>query len=395
MLKIKFISLFVAAVIFAGCSDSPSPIGVDDLGSDLLKVKVLDSQTDSLTQTSASFRKIVPLGASNFILLGNALGVKSSVMLQFNVNFDETTKNAIQKDSISLISARIVLKKVYGIGDTLQAFPVPMINGYKITGSWDPLKVKLDSLPTIDYSQDILSAKPAPDSFYYFNVKNDIALQWMKNSYDTINFVNNGLLLRAESPTPYLAGFQGFSSTGENAPKIELKFKYLATNKDTTISFRTLSDAHVVEGATPALAQDEMVVQSGTTIKSRVFFDLAKLPERVFINNAELVLTADTSKKLIGNSLLNGILIGIIDELTNDSTFVQNSLYTANLYYSSGKYTGNLTTLVRQIYATKKNLGFVVQTSNAIEGLETFYLRGSKAAAGLKPKLIITYSKID
>ncbi len=395
MLKIKIISLLLAMLIFAGCSDSPSPIGVDDLGSDLLKVKVLDSNIDSLNQNSASFRKIVPLGASTYILLGNALGVKSNVLLQFNVNFDETTKNAIQKDSIQMISSRIVLKKVYGIGDTLQAFPVPMVNGYKVTGSWDPLKVKIDSLPTIDYSTDVLSAKPAPDSFYYFNVKNDLALQWMKNSYDTVNFMNNGILLRAETATPSLIGFQGFSSSGENAPKIELKFKYLATGKDTTISFRTLSDAHVIEGSTPSLLVDEMLVQSGTTLQSRIYFDLSKLPDKVFINNAELIITADTTKKIVGNSLLNGLLIGVIDELTNDSSFVPSSLYTTNLYYSGGKYSGNLTTLMRQIYATKKNLGFALSTSNPIEGLETFYLKNSKAAAGLRPKLIITYSKLD
>ncbi len=395
MLKTKIFLLLAGALLIAGCSDAPSPLGVDQLGNDLLKIKVLDSRTDTLTQTSVSFRRISPLGASAFVLLGNSLGVRSDMLLQFNLNFDETTVNALKKDSILLTSARIVLKKVYAIGDSTQGFPVAMVNGYKITSSWDPLKVKADSLPNIDLSADILSAKPAPDSLYYFNVRNDIALQWMKNSYDTVNFKNDGLMLRAETATPYLIGFQGFSSTGENAPKIELTFKYLATNKDTTISFRTLSDAHVVQGGTPALQADEIMVQSGTAIESRIFFDLSKLPANVFINNAELILTADTTKQKIGNSSLNGLLVNIFDDLTNDSTFTKNSLYNTNLYLSSGKYSGNLTTVMRQIYLSKKNYGFLISTSNPIEGLETIYLKGSGASEALRPKLIITYSKLD
>lgn len=395
MLKTKIFILLTGALLFTGCSDAPSPIGVDQLGNDLLKVRVLDSQTDTLPQTSASFRKISPLGASAFVLLGNALGVKSDMLLQFNLNFDETTVNALKNDGITLSSARIVLKKVYAIGDSTQSFPVAMVNGYRITSSWDPLKVKADSLPSFDLSADILSAKPAPDSLYYFNVRNDIALQWMKNSYDTLNFKNDGILLRAESATPYLIGFQGFSATGENAPKIELTFKYTATNKDTTISFRTLSDAHVVHGGKPALQTDEIMVQSGTAIESRIYFDLAKLPKNVFINNAELILTADTTKQKIGNSALNGLLVSIFDDLTNDSTFTKNSLYNTNLYLSKGKYSGNLTTVMRQVYLSNKNLGFLITTSNAIEGLETIFLKGSNAPEALRPKLIITYSRLD
>lgn len=395
MLKTKLFLLFAGALFIAGCSDSPSPIGVDELGNDLLKVRVLDSQKDTLPQTSVSFRRVSPLGAAASVLLGNALGVKSDVLLQFNLNFDETTQNALKKDSIVLTSARIVLKKIYGIGDTLQSFPVAMVNGYKITSSWDPLKVKADSIPQIDLSADILSAKPAPDSLYYFNVRNDIALQWMKNSYDTVAYMNNGLMLRAESATPYLIGFQGFSATGENAPKIELNFRYLATNKDTTISFRTLSDAHVITGAKPSLQNDELMVQSGTAIESRIYFDLAKLPPNVFINNAELILSADTTKQKIGNSALNGLLVSIFDDLTNDSTFSVNSLYTTNLYYSSGKYSGNLTTVMRQVYLSKKNYGFLISTSNPVEGLETIILKNSNASEALKPKLIITYTKLD
>ncbi len=395
MLKTKIFLLIAGALFIVGCSDAPSPIGVDQLGNDLLKIRVIDSQSDTLTQTSASFRKISPLGASAFVLLGNALGVKADMLLQFNLNFDETTVNALKKDSILLSSARIVLKKVYAIGDSTQSFPVAMVNGYRVTSSWDPLKVKADSLPNIDISSDILSAKPAPDSLYYFGVRNDLALQWMKNSYDTVNFKNDGLMLRAETATPYLIGFQGFSSTGENAPKIELTFKYLATNKDTTISFRTLSDAHVVHGGTPALQADEIIVQSGTAIESRIYFDLTKLPANVFINNAELILTADSTKQRIGNSALNGLLVSIFDDLTNDSTFTKNALYNTNMYLSKGRYSGNLTTVLRQIYLSKKNYGFLISTSNSIEGLETIYLKGSNATEALRPKLIITYTKLD
>jgi hypothetical protein len=395
LLKIKFIVLLILAVYLTGCSDAPSPIGVDELGNDLIKVKVYDSQVDNSTQNSNSFKKILPLGASSYCLLGNSLGVKSTLLLQFNVNFDEATLNAIKKDSITLLSARIVLKKAYGIGDTLQSFPVAQVNGYRVTSSWDPLKVKIDSMPSVDYSTDILSAKPAPDSFYYFNVNNAIALQWMKNSYDTINFRNDGLLLRTETATPYIIGFQGYSATGENAPKIELKFRYLSTNKDTTISFRTLSDAHLIEDATPTLATDEIVVKSGTTLQSKLFFDLSSIPANAFINNAEIVLMADTTKQVIGNIGLKSLSLGLIETLTSDSVFTTNSLITATLFYSAGKYSGNLTTVMRQVHANKKNLGFVITTSNPVEGLETIYLKNSNAAAGLKPRLIVTYSKID
>ncbi|KAB2909515.1 MAG: hypothetical protein LC102_03910 [Ignavibacteriales bacterium] len=395
MLKTKIITLLAAILLFAGCSDAPSSVGVDDLGSDLLKVKVLNSETDSLTQTSSTFRRISPLGAASFALFGNALGVRSDLLLQFIINFDEATQNALKKDSIMLISARIVLTRAYAIGDTLQSFPVSAVNGYRITSAWDPLKVKIDSLPNIDFSADIFSSKPNPDSLYYFGIKPEIALEWMKNSVDTVNFSNNGLMLRAGAPTPFLIGFQGWSADGSNAPRLELNFKFLSSNKDTTVSFRTLSDAHVIDGGKPALNPDEMMIQSGTAIESRLYFDLSKLPENVFINNAELIIVADTTKQMIGNKDLNGISVGIFDELTNDSTFVKTSLYSANLYYSNGKYSGNLTTLVRQLYTKKKNFGFLLTTSNPTEGLETIYLKNSNAGSAIRPRLIITYTKMD
>ena len=92
---------------------------------------------------------------------------------------------------------------------------------------------------------------------------------------------------------------------------------------------------------------------------------------------------------------MNGLLVSIFDDLTNDSTFTKNALYNTNMYLSKGRYSGNLTTVLRQIYLSKKNYGFLISTSNSIEGLETIYLKGSNATEALRPKLIITYTKLD
>ena len=151
----------------------------------------------------------------------------------------------------------------------------------------------------------------------------------------------------------------------------------------------------MIEDATPTLATDEIVVKSGTTLQSKLFFDLSSIPANAFINNAEIVLMADTTKQVIGNIGLKSLSLGLIETLTSDSVFTTNSLITATLFYSAGKYSGNLTTVMRQVHANKKNLGFVITTSNPVEGLETIYLKNSNAAAGLKPRLIVTYSKID
>ncbi len=386
----SILSLF----LLSACSDDPSTLGTGLLEQDQLIITNISSVNDSLPQQSYSFKRIIQLGSTDRILLGQYDGVDAKIIVKYLMNLPSSFKDAIQKDSFKIESAKIVFLPRYTYGDTNAVFPTYAVQGHEITENWDFLKVRSDSIPAYNQSKDILTQKNAPDSLYTFLVDTAIVMQWIKNNYDTIAYKNYGMLLRMSVPSPKIMGFQAYSSSATTSnPRIEVRLKKIDGKVDTTITFYSFADVHTVEGAVPVLANDEIVVRAGVTVASRLYFDLTRLPKHIVINKATLTLTADTLKSQNGTIGKNAIDVFYITSLTGDSTVSIEVNSMGTLSYSKGVYTGDVTAIVTKLVGTANN-GVLISANGQSEGTAKFFLKSSKAEYAKRPNLVISYSKL-
>jgi len=396
-LKIKsaLTGALLILLLFTGCSDDPSLLGVDFVKKDELKVIVLDALTDSMSQNSRSYREIIALGNADRLLLGNRQGIRSSILLEFSLGFDEATKALLadSKDSIEIISNKVILTPNYKFGDTTGTFPVSSIKVNEIKTLWDPLTVRVDSLPDIDMTTSVLDGTPSADSNYHFSLNNALVMKWMKNTVDTNTYKNNGVFISVDVPTPYIAGFKGFSTDITVAPRIDIRFRKKGASTDTTITFRSISDAHVVEASFTQTDPTLMTVQSGLTVGSSLYFDLKKLPKDIVINRATLQINGASSE--IGSSGFTSLLARTITELNTDSTAKTYGVPSSTLSLSNNVYSGEVTSALENMFYLDKNLGFYLSTAAPAEGLEKIVLKGSSYPVyNERPRLVITYTLV-
>ncbi len=381
--------------LFTGCSDDPSLLGVEFVKKDELKVIVLDALTDSVSQNSRSYKEVFGLGNAERILLGNRDGIKSSILLEFSLGFDDATKALLadSKDSIEIISNKVILTPNYKFGDTTGVFPVSAIKVNEIKSLWNPLTVRVDSLPEIDMTNSVIDGTATADSNYYFSLNNSLVMNWMKNTVDTNTYKNNGVFISVDVPTPYITGFKGFSSDITVAPRIDIRFRKKGASTDTTITFRSISDAHVVEAnfiqTDPAL----MTVQSGITVGTSLYFDLKKLPRDIVISRATLKINKSSSE--IGSSGFTSLLARTITKLNSDSTAAEYGVPSTTLSLSGEVYSGEVTSAIEYMFYSEKNLGFYLSTAAPAEGLEKIVLKGSSYPVyNQRPRLVITYTLV-
>lgn len=389
----KYIFFFLVLLIFQSCSDSPTDAGLDLLDNQKVTVVLFDSAVDSINQNSQSFLKRINTGLADRLLLGQVSETKSSILIEFNIAFDESTRNLIKSNDVQVVSNRIIFKKNYSYGDTSVVFQTSNINGYRINSEWAPDKVRLDSLPSIDKSLDILTLKPTPDSLYYFGVSNTVVLDWVKNAADTSLAKNYGIFLEPQANTSYIIGFQGYSNTLQTAPQIEITLRFLTTGRDSTLIFNSISDAHVIEGYYDK-QPDLLAVRSGIAINTKLYFDLSKIPADALINYAELTLVNDSTKTVIGSSGFNSIITSVISSAVSDTVLTDYVSPTGSLIFSNGRYYGNVTSVITRIIREKNNLGILLKPGLEIEGLETIYFKSSNAILSERPQLKITYSRL-
>jgi hypothetical protein len=113
------------------------------------------------------------------------------------------------------------------------------------------------------------------------------------------------------------------------------------------------------------------------------------LPKGLVVNNAELILTRDTLNSVSGtifNNSLRASFLRYSDSLNTQGTAV-------SLTFSGNKYTGNITSFLRNWIDTDENNGLLLQAGNQFDGLELFAIYGSDALdLSLRPRLKVTYT---
>ena len=138
--------LLAVSLLFISCSDEPSSLGVELIGSDYIIVKTYDSINDTISQNSSYFKTVIPLGSADWILVGKYQSTEASSLLKFVFGLADSVKADVLADSINVLNSWIELRNRYTYIDTLATmnFTVHKVNSY-----WSVVVFTIDSLLTL------------------------------------------------------------------------------------------------------------------------------------------------------------------------------------------------------------------------------------------------------
>jgi len=388
---ILFLLLLSTSVLFFSCTDEPSSLGITQIESDLILVKTFDSITDTISQNSTYFKRVIPLGNSDWVLVGrynNQLfdqDIKSSALLKFVFGLPDSIKTEITDGNIIVNDAWIKLRNRYIYVDTLASLDFTV---HKVNSNWTTA-FTIDSLPNLDYDiSDISSNFTIDDTSYSFHLDNSLIFDWMKNSVSRDSADNFGIYLDPTTSSNKVVGFEAFTLLSSQAAKLTVIIEKPGAYVDTISGFIS-ADISLVDGPVPTLPAGIIGVQSGVTIKSRLTFDISALPLGIVVNKAELILTSDTTNSVKGSRYTNNLLAFYLRYA--DSLNTEGSPVTLN--YSDGKYSGDITSFVRTWLSRNQNYGLLIQPGNQLSGLDLFALKGSdNSEITNRPRLRITYT---
>ena len=381
--------LLTFTLLFISCSDDPSSLGVDLIGSEYINVKTYDSINDTINQNSSYFKNVIPLGSADWILIGRYQNqnIQASSLLNFIFILPDTLKTYVLEDSINVLDSWIDLYQRYTYVDSSATmnFTVHKVNSY-----WSSATFTIDSLPTLQYeANDVSSDFSINDSMYSFHLDNSLILSWLINSADNTLEKNFGIYIDPTASSNKVLGFQALTSTSTDPAQLTVVIEKPGSFVD-TISGYVNADVSMVDGEVPSLPAGLMCVQSSITIDSKLKFDLGVLPPGVVINKAELFITYDSPNSVKGSITNNTLKVYYLSG--DDSITTEGSALT--LLFSNNQYSGDISPFIRTWLGRNENHGMLVEAGGSETGLDLFALKGSDYSdISERPRLRISYTQ--
>jgi hypothetical protein len=371
-------------IININCSDAPTPVKDPVLINPVNLVK-LNSVTDSIRQTSSYYHRVIGHSGGSRILLGKKDNVEASFLIKFNIELTDTTKTDFLAGLINVTGSFIDFVKVYSAGDSLAPFD---FTAHKINSSWF-LEFTSDSLPFLSYDQnDIILNKTITDTINTIFIDNQLVADWLRAEADTAIPTDNGLYFKPTPNSQKITGFQAVNNSLINVPILNIIIEKPGVYIDTLLNIST-RDLSVVTGIIPPVLPENIVIQAGYVINSKLYFDLSKIPPHATIHNAQLTLTLDTLETFPGDSSNFPIAAFIVDS-TSDSVSTPTAAFSRN----GSQFVADITAVALR-WLIDRNYGLILRTADQVDGVELFSIKGSQANdVTLRPLLTITYSTL-
>jgi len=381
-------SIFVLLpFFFIACSDDPTSLGSNLLTQDNIIISKLDSYTDTLSQKFDPRHAVLSLGSSDVLLVGKDANVESQLLLAYS--FSLADKYIKDFDSLTIVSSKVSLHKIYSFGDTLQPFNVGI---YQVTSTWNSLYTT-DSLSKITYDKtSLVESTDLSSDVYSLGVNNSLTTEWFKAAKDTSLGKNFGILIKPTGTCKF-TGFASSTSLNSDVPTFQVivkKSTAYETYQD-TLTYSGSVDVHIIQGTFPEATNKTLTVQCGTGMQGKLWFDLSKLPNDAVANTAILTLSLDTLNTKVGSSFIDGMVAYQLADSVTDSTIAS---YVISLPRSGNTYIGDVARIINNAILSKTNLGMLITSNYQTTGLENYAIFNSAAANNeLKPRLTITYSQ--
>jgi hypothetical protein len=377
--------------LFLKCSDDPASITGDIPPKISIVLETADSNSDSLSQTSSYFHpKDVRHSPAGRLLVGKINDeINASILIKFQAALPDSIEEDILNDSITVTSAEMVLRRVYNFGDDAAEFDFTV---HKVLNNWS-IDITEDSTIQTDPA-DLKTGAITHDDTTTFPLNNDLLKEWLDIIADTSLTNNNyGLHIVPTAGTNKVIGYAAITATLEDVPYIRVGIEKLGGAYRDTIIFASTADLTYMKGNLPQTAGDNIIVRSGYVINSQLRFDLSNLPEDITVNKAELILTADTLQTKIGSNTFNSLQAYFLFDSTNTDSVSASSV---RLSRQGTKYIGDIVNqsinFVSQ-WLHGNNHGLLITSTDPLNGVEIFVLKGSNASEAEKPLLKLTYTK--
>jgi hypothetical protein len=379
--------VIIISLLLISCSDDPSSIGSGQLDQDLINIKVLDSKTDTINQSSTFKKKVISLGTGQTLLVGKSDNLEASSLIKFLILLPDSVKTDFLANNITIDTAMVELTKQYNFGGSNLNF-----TAHKIITSWSAATFSADSLSSLMYDPaDVIINRPVKDddSLYSFQLDKQLVASWFRENADSTQPDVYGIYLKPDPSSDKITGFQALAVENEEIPVIKIVISKTGSYKD-TLTFISSTDVSVVTGNEPVTSPQNIIVQAGLSVQSKLYFDLSVLPVNAIVSSAELFLTVDTVETKTGSSFTNSLAAFFIIDSTNaDST--SGSI---TLSRSGNTFSGNITVFVKRWIDTNTNQGILLTAADQFNGVEKFVIKGSNAAVEEKPRLKIIYTSI-
>jgi hypothetical protein len=384
--KIILFPVLILLVLFYSCSDSPTSIGNKLLSPDYINVFNLDSFQDSLQQSSTYYKTMVKLGDSPRLLIGKFDNVEASTLLKFPIFLADSIQQAVLGSTLSIVSAKVTLTREYNIGDSTGSLNYSV---HFVNNDWTALFTS-DSLATLNYnSEDISSNRSYTDSLYTFDLNNETIFSWLMDASDTTVKTNKGIYIQPDPASNRIVGFDAYNVDAIGLPKLTIVVT--ESGYIDTLSYISFPDVSILTGDIPIVPSEDIVVQAGLGVNSRITFDLSSIPKGSVINKAQFTIYLDSSATKTAESYSNFLTAYFAKDTTTTAYDTTSGIV---LNRVDNYFTGDIAKFIQSISSGyHENLGFVLAAGGQNTGVDIFALKGSSSSnLTLKPRLEITYT---
>jgi hypothetical protein len=372
-------------MIFQACSETPTGAGAGLLEQDLVNLSTLDTAADTVEITAAYQKRTINLGTSTRILVGRRENIEAGILIRFQLILPDTLSQQIRDGSVTVESSNITMTRNYLFGSNDDPLN---FNVYNITSGWTTVGFNSDSAAALQYENiDRLTGLSIDTITTRLDIQPQLALNWLQAAADPDIPADNGAYIKPAEGSNKILGYYAIGSDEALTPKLNIVYRN-ALNELDTVVYNTFADLSFVTGELPQISPQNIAVQAGLEITTRIRFELSSIPENSIINKAELTFTKDVEETRVGDSFVNQ-LVGffIADSLNPDSVSGSVTLSGVN-----NSFTGDVTLFVQQWVRSRNNYGLLIVAGGRFTGVELFSLYGPAADQALRPRLNITYT---
>jgi hypothetical protein len=404
--KIVFLYLLFL-VFFSGCNEEPTNIGIDILR-DTILISAISSDTADLITNYEVFDQKSPIFNTGAFFVGKTENMEAMTLLRFGQIPDSL--EYLTNDDI--ISCKLTLfPNNYAIGDYQNS----------------SLSFKLKKIKSLwsnytEYSE----VKENPDKYFEneeyegwsgnikiqdsippvtFDFPRDIITDWFQKQHsnaDTNNVADTiwGVALLPDNESNVIHRFSGLGQSEEGDYTI-IETVYTNSEGETdTLKLISAIEFSLFDDNRPY--DEDIVIQGGISLRTRLDFDLSALPDLASVHKSELVLSYNKDKSYWGNNGPDSVIaLRLYDEILPDiHTAVPILEWTSYLDDENDKYTfESISSAVETWVRTPDKKGSIVLLAMPLEEefrqLDRMVFYGTDAVPELRPKIKIIYSYIE
>jgi hypothetical protein len=298
--------ILIIALAMSGCNDAPTQVGMDFLRDTISIEIVIEQEDETIIPNAYSYSTNLPEANSGGVLIGIHNGLRAAAMMRFNTFIPESIREKIIN---GIVECKLYLyPQQYAFGDTVAnylAFEVKEVTsfwfydettnddvfnsenlfiGSRKIGKWKGNIERKDTMDAIEIDFPL-----------------DICVDWVEKFGDGLNIpdedINWGIAIFPKSESTMINRFRGLNNFAASQGSYIKIIYYKDDEKDEldTFELRTAIECTFIE-SNENNNSDDLIVQGGVRIHSKIDFDISEIPLFACVHYAELTLTLDETK---------------------------------------------------------------------------------------------------